>query len=539
LELFAIVSLHYIVLWYLFLLELMIPPTLQPRSQARRNVAVVNLEAQFAQAQHDDEAQAQHNAAAVVDAAARQAAAQAEHEASVDAQAREAEAQAQRVAAADAQAALDAAVAASHAPARVAHEPAPHACQQHGRADDLYDPDFAAKLALYAWLQSADPPRLVPRPSDFFDKIVENLWEAEVRAASDIASLEVGDVCFASATARGFFKLVAHPAACAEWPQSVVSQCAALQEPAGATVELLQQMQAQQFKMFSQLGAKQAAPTVSVDLQKALEGLGLDRLAHDTKPHGEAVDKLAARAEKLTKKQKQCNFVAQSVAPFLPPHARNGTIEAESDDEQESETVKALAKLHGVKKTKPTLSFVQTLEALFRYVLAGAATKQFSLADGLNHFGVVLRVAGQAKRHSAAVAYDQRVREKWANLAFQAGSGSFDLSDAMSKLDEQVYKEVAESDGAAGSYSQNPHQAPTARGSVPKPTGGQGVGKVAKFTGTCNHCGKVGHRKLECYAFLKQQGRGAERFDPGAVGEPDNKRRKRYQIKQEQDRLPN
>ena len=495
----------------------------QRRSQARRQAngtAVVNLEPQFQQAQHDAEVQAQHIAAAVDDAAARQAAvdaqaaAQAQHDAAVDAQAA-------------AQATHDAAVDARHASAQVAHESAAQAFEQHGRVDDQYDPDFAAKLALQAWLQSADPPRHVPRPLEFFDKIVENLWEADVRAASDIASLEVGDVCFASATARGFFKLVAHPAACAAWPQSVVSQSLALQEPAGATVELLQQMQAQQFKMFSQLGAKQVAPTVSVDLQKALEELGLDGLAHDTKPHGEAVDKLAARADKLTKKQKQCNFVAQSVAPFLPPHARNGTVEAESDDEQESETVKALAKLHGVKKTKPTLSFAQTLEALFRYVLAGAATKQFSLADGLNHFGVVLRVAGQAKRHSAAVAYDQRVREKWANLAFQAGSGSFDLSHAMSKLDDQVYKDVVESDGASGSYSQNPHQAPPTRSSVPKQTGGQGVGKVGKFTGTCNHCGKVGHRKLECYAFLKEQGRGAERLDPGAGGEPDNKRRKR------------
>ena len=69
------------------------------------------------------------------------------------------------------------------------------------------DPEFAAKLALNAWLQSGDPPRCVPRPLAFFDNIVEVLWDAEVRAASDIASIEARDLNFGSATARGFFRL--------------------------------------------------------------------------------------------------------------------------------------------------------------------------------------------------------------------------------------------------------------------------------------------------------------------------------------------
>jgi len=395
-----------------------------------------------------------------------------------------------------------------------------------------FDPDFTAKLAVNAWLMSVDPPRQVPRPEGFFDQIVDSLWDADVRAASDIASLEARDPLLASAAARGFFLRVAHPAARAQYPLAgqVIGATEELSLQAGAfdsnrTVELLQQMQAQQFKMFSQLGQKPVVPAVSVDLQKALEELGLQGLPLDMKPNGEAVDKLAARAEKLTKKLKKCNYVSQSVAPFLPPHARDGAVEAESGDEDESETLKTLAKLHGVKKSKPKLSFLQTLEALLRYTVAGAATKQFSLADGLAHLGVVLRVAGQAKRHSAAVAYDQRVREKWANQAFQAGSeGTFDLAAAMGKLDDVVYKEVLEADGGQGYSSQVAYQAPAPKSSAPKQGSAKGAGKN-KFTGTCNHCGKTGHRKAECFTFLAEQSKGANRFEQGV--EPDNKRRKR------------
>lgn len=362
------------------------------------------------------------------------------------------------------------------------------------------DESFAAKLSLRAFLESADPPREVARAGDFFTSIVDALWQEGVQVPADLASLPAAGLAFANATQTGFFHTFVMPRAinmygtpAATLPQPVLSA-------SGPDLQaVLQQMSASQFAMFERLatsGTKKAEPVVSVDLAAGLKELGLESLPLESQPNGISTDKLMAKAEKLAK-SKRVPFVCVSLAMFLPPHARGSAVEVDSEEEEENPAIQTMQKVLGVHKPRRSTTFLQCLEALQRYIIAGAICKQFKYSSGLAHLAIVVQVATKAgkegKRHSVAVAYDEKVREKWAETAYNAGQhGAFDIDAAMMVLDEKVYAEAMKT-----APDPKPH-------STEERESGKG-GSKGKFLGVCNYCNKPGHRKIDCFQFKADQ----------------------------------
>ena len=111
------------------------------------------------------------------------------------------------------------------------------------------------------------------------------------------------------------------------------------------------------FERLGQLMAKKAEPTVHIDMKKVLQELGLQDLPAICKPKGEATDKLATKAEKL-RKTKRVPFVYVKLASFVPPHASESNKNADSEDEEDSETMNAMQKVMGVEKATHTLTFL-------------------------------------------------------------------------------------------------------------------------------------------------------------------------------------
>ena len=186
------------------------------------------------------------------------------------------------------------------------------------------------------------------------------------------------------------------------------------------------------------------------------------------------------------------------------------------ESEDESEPQKHLRKVMGVSKPKSTLTFLQCLEALHRYVVIASACKQFALASGMTHIMIVMKVASLHGQH-VAVAYDERAREKWASAAHYAGmSGRFSVDEAMCKLDEAVVAlALAKGRAPAESLALGPAaRQPASRA--------EGKGKEKEFDGSCNFCGKQGHRKADCFQRIAQAKRG---FDSQPDEGPDRKRR--------------
>ena len=372
-----------------------------------------------------------------------------------------------------------------------------------------------AKLALNAWLQQLDSDRSLARGADFYDHITNAMWAAHIQTVEDLANMEdpsdMQMICntLPSPGLRSFFRkaCVAARIECPSPEGAPRLPCLALgasfEQPSLAQRQL--EVTEQQLKLFAQMGTKPVAePTPSVDMSSELSRLGLSNLAQDSLPCGESTDKLLGKAEKLAK-TKKFPFVNMKLAAFLPPHARDGIGANDSDDENESETFKAMQKVMGIKKKVCTLNFLQCMEALHRYAIAGAMCKQFSLATGLAHVGNVMNAASKAgkegKRHAVAVTYDYMVREKLATAAYHAGrTGAFDIDVEMSKFDERIYKEAV----AAFEMPKALDKPSVERRS--SEASGYGNQK-SKFLGTCNFCGKSGHRKIDCFKFKAQQKR--------------------------------
>jgi hypothetical protein len=382
-----------------------------------------------------------------------------------------------------------------------------------------------AMLALTAWCQGLELQRIVTRPADFYQTLVEALWTAQVQTVEDLAALEDPiETQLISGTPpspglRGFFRK-AFASARDEYPQVVSAGAPTPNFNMSSSQDQLAQRQLevteQQLKLFEQIGKKSAAvePTPSVDMCVELTRLSLGNLPQDSMPCGESTDKLLGRAEKLAK-TKKFPFVNMKLTAFLPPHARDGFTANDSDDENESESFKAMQKVMGVKKKVSTLNFLQCMEALHRYVIAGAMCKQFSLATGLAHISNVMNAATKAgkerKRHAVAVTYDHMVREKLATAAYHAGrTGNFDIDIEMCKFDERIYKEALVAFEAPKAIEKQNFER--------RPAEASGFGGLkTKFTGTCNFRGKEGHRKIDCFKFKGQQKRkngGEEEVGP-------------------------
>ena len=485
------------------------------------NDAVVNLDGQFdavavadiaeaarvaAQDAHDAAVQAAYDAA---DQAAHDAAAQAAHDVAAQA-AHDAVAQAARDAVAQA--------------ARVPRTPVDvnrYGHQQGGLTPSQHE-ELLGKLAISAWLMAQEPQRMSARPQFFFEGIVDGLWDMGVRESQDIATLSPSDCGFLNPMQRGFFQGIAHPAAVSAYGQAAAVSAVA----APSTSEELFKQQLLMFKQIGDQSGKKKKDTAPVDMEVELKGLGLSGISHSYKPSPEELDKFKAKAEELAQ-SRSCPFVNVNLHKFLPIHARDMHECDESDDEDKSETLRTMQRVMGVKKTKRSMSILQCLESLHRYVLAGAMTKQFKHSSGLTHIANVMEVANKAakagKRHQLAVDYDSRVREKWAYEAHAAGkSGVFDIDEAMSKIDKNMYENVLE-DARGSDMRGAPLQSNFAQ--CPFEGEGKGRGKSKAFDGICNFCGVKGHKRSDCYKWKAEQQNGGEARLEGDSA-PEAKRRR-------------
>ena len=109
--------------------------------------------------------------------------------------------------------------------------------------------------------------------------------------------------------------------------------------------------------------------------------------------------------------------------------------------DEANETLAVLQRVMGVRKPKKTLSFLRCLEALDRYVLAGAAAGQFRLSSGFAYIATVKEVAARGK-HGVAVQYDELVRTKWAQEAYNSGKTAYPIDAKMCEVDEKCYTMV-------------------------------------------------------------------------------------------------
>ena len=382
-----------------------------------------------------------------------------------------------------------------------------------------------AKLAMRAYLQSVDPPRAVPRVPDFYERAVEALWASDVTAAQDLATLPPDCVRAESPGVRGLIEIARkHAAVDFAMPMPEVprlmdagSSVARVNEEGLSDRELKEQMLLFQRLVLGKDKDKDAGQA-GVDMAAELEQLGLGALPFLDLPPGEAVDLLKHKADKLVKCKKSCPFVDQKLEPFLPRHAQGAlSLEDLQDKPDESETMKAMQKVMGVRHEKKSLSFLQVLEATMRYVLAGVVCGQFNLCAGWAHIVVLLQVASEAVkaggRHSVAVSYDRLVREKWAAMAYASGSsGKFDINAAMMVKDDEVFKAALKADESHGKPSK-----PTVVVDVAAPS------KPPRFEGNCGYCGKKGHRKFECWAYQAMLKNGAA----DATEEPPAKKPRR------------
>ena len=410
-----------------------------------------------------------------------------------------------------------------------------------GFQDGPVAPEVAAKLAFEFWLKSVGPPRAVPRPEAFYRSVVEFLWKADVFTKEDLALCKdpanIGGnspgsrdfIALAWSAAGGVFEAPPTPERVAvPFPRGRMGfshfGTAAGSDPYSDEA-LEDRFLKMQFAMFEKLQGSKAVEAQPVfDLDAALVEIGLAGLSEECKPCSEAVEKLHIATEKL-RKTKRVPFVNAKLAAFLPAHARGVGFKADEDDD-DSETVKAMQKVMGIKKEKRNMSFLQCTQALDTYIVAGAATKQFEFTAGLAHVAIVRQVAGRAvddgERHGVATGYDELVREKWANKAHAAGmKGTFDLNAAMREIDEKVYLKAL---SAAKPHKATAVEAPPAAGCNLE--SGKAAGK-GRGDGKCNYCGKPGHYKIDCWQFKSDQSSGGADKLAAAVQEDAAGERKR------------
>ena len=245
-------------------------------------------------------------------------------------------------------------------------EAAPNVLEPPDNAQDM------ARLALGLWLRAVWTDRAVPYPAAFYEKLVEICFSSDIYMAQDLSGLDVGSMRLESPGQRKSLQAAVNKANL-EWPEQQTSPLVQTDTSSSGTLDLLERL-------------RKPEPVVQIDLQEALTSLGLGNLAEECWPCGAATDKLCAAAEKL-KKSKKTPFVFVHLAAFLPAHARSSENK-EDDEVPESETVRTLQKVMGVKKPKKTLAFLACLEALDRYVIAGAACKQFEFTSGLAHLAM-------------------------------------------------------------------------------------------------------------------------------------------------------
>ena len=393
------------------------------------------------------------------------------------------------------------------------------------------DQETAGKAMMNIWLHTVGPDRQIPRPEAFYSQIVDLLWTSDLYSVADLGAVKdpvpIGgnspgqrDFIYAAWYAAGgrppaapATRAVVDPFTMPEFDESSFSHAQMLRTFA-------------QFELLSQQKIEAAKVVPTLDYDKALNAIGLGKMPFECKPCPNATAKLHTMAEKLKKTQKT-PFVCAALRSFLPGLARQRGVR-EDDEEEESESMKAMQKMMGVKKAKLNLSFLQCLQALDSYALAGAMVEQFSLAAGLAYVRIIKQVGAKAvedgKWHSVAVIYDELARKKWADRAQMAGlGGSFDLEEQMMSIDDKVYKEALGSSKTAAAEKDTV----AASGSGYQRTWGARTAGASRNT-ICHYCDQPGHVKIDCYKYKADQSKGGQKRFADAYSADAAKGRKHF-----------
>ena len=288
--------------------------------------------------------------------------------------------------------------------------------------------------AMYDALASIDSHTL--RDVDYLKPVVESLWKNDVRSVQDLVNMQYSDfeksTLPASSGKRAYLSRVID-----HFNSRVISKAPAAVDSSGTVACLIKAL-------------KKEDPTIHVDVGSKLRAVSLGDFPHHLWPGSEAVDDMACRVKKQSKKGIAKPFVYMEVSKFLPPWATVGRATADEESEGEGSFAAAqLAKAMSLptkRKEKP-LKFTEWCAAFDRYAIAACITGQLTFAAACSHKDVVLQVS--ARTHGkcnvaptrVAVLYDERARKAWAEKA-AAGVADFDISVAAAKVDEELLARV-------------------------------------------------------------------------------------------------
>ena len=172
-----------------------------------------------------------------------------------------------------------------------------------GSNHGLATADDEGKFALQAWLEVQDPPRHVPRPAGFFEKVAAAMWDDDVMTPEDLARCDQPGFRGIESPGQRGFVTIAFKAAKRQFggrddgiSKPVLDEsCLETSSDAEFRKHLAFTLLAALLLMqaFTQLAASKKAepvPVPSLDVHAELERINLASLAEGSKPAGDVTD---------------------------------------------------------------------------------------------------------------------------------------------------------------------------------------------------------------------------------------------------------
>ena len=292
-----------------------------------------------------------------------------------------------------------------------------------------------------------------PRDEGYLDRVVAALAANEVHIVEDLVGLDFGVLKEIPSGGVGAFIVRALRKA-----NSLTASQPSQSAGPPVAAEALQSL----------LASVKTEPKPHVNLLDKLSRHHLGDLNASCLPDGEVVDDLEAEIRKLRKKGIAKPFVYVELAKFLP-HWCLPNGEAPSEEEDDNVHLKAIAKAMGApQKAKRPLGFIDWSIAFDRYMLAAAATDQWSFPAALAYKNVVLEVgmgaSAKGRKPWLGVIYDEVARKDWSRKAYAGIEFDIDAASrvineefllrAEKKFDQKVQERQATRSGAHQSWHQ-------------------------------------------------------------------------------------